>query len=284
MASRFADSGTANSGAGMAEDADSAEQFGFEALPEPTVATPSHARVVYGRVIPPQQQILLFSAEEWEEFINEWAHAKRRQYTKVVKLSAANDMGIDVAGLTDEKGFFGVWDNFQCKHYDDPLTPGIALPEIGKMLWYAFTGCFSPPRSYAFMAPKNCGPSLKRLLLNASALKFLLFERWEEWCRTSITQKQAVELTGKFREYCEAFNYGIFTFRPTLDVIEEHRQTPYFGTRFGGGLPDRPTPDKPPAEVEAKESRYIQKLYAAYGEHTKTVVSALVSLKAWPKL
>ncbi len=61
---------------------------------------------------------------------------QKSQYKKVVRLAAATGMGIDVAGFTDAAALKGVWDNFQCKHYDDPLTPSVAMPEIGKVLWH----------------------------------------------------------------------------------------------------------------------------------------------------
>ena len=143
----------------------------------PSQSTASSAKILHGRLVPPQQQILLYSAAEWEEFILEWAHYQKTKYKKVVRLSGANDMGIDVAGFTDDKGFFGVWDNHQCKHYDDPLTPSTALPEIGKALWHGFNCKFALARRYYFMAPQDCGMSLKKLLLNSAELKNKLIEK-----------------------------------------------------------------------------------------------------------
>jgi hypothetical protein len=62
-------------------------------------STPSSATILHGRLIPPQQQILLYSPDDWEEFILEWVHHQKTRYKKVVRLAGANDMGIDVAGL-----------------------------------------------------------------------------------------------------------------------------------------------------------------------------------------
>ena len=80
-------------------------------------------------------------------------------------MSGAGDMGVDVAGFAGKASFQGVWDNYQCKHYDDPLTQLTAIREIGKCLWHAYDGAFVLPRLYYFMAPKDCGATLKRLLL-----------------------------------------------------------------------------------------------------------------------
>ena len=53
-------------------------------------------------------RILLYSAEEWEAFILEWVHCQKTRYAKVVRMSGAMDMGIDVAGFIDDADFKGV--------------------------------------------------------------------------------------------------------------------------------------------------------------------------------
>ena|SRR2546430_3354153 len=149
-----------------------------EEIPAPKIpGTTNSAKVIHGRLIPPQQQILLYSADDWEAFIQEWVHYQKSTYTKIVRFSGATDMGVDIAGFVDEKGFNGLWDNYQCKHYADSLIPSVAIPEIGKIIWHAYKGHFSPPRKYYFMAPKDCGISLKKLLLKTEDLKAKLFEQ-----------------------------------------------------------------------------------------------------------
>jgi hypothetical protein len=253
-------------------------------IAEPTVGSTSSAKVIHGRLIPPQQQILLYSAEEWEAFIQEWVHFQKSKYTKVVRLSGATDMGIDVAGFTDNAGFLGVWDNYQCKHYDDPLTPSIAVPEIGKALWHSFKKRFMPPRKYYFMAPKDCGMSLKKLLMNHVELKAKVLEKWDDWCGATITSTEKVSLVGDFLAYVEKFDFTIFTFRTALEAIDEHRHTPYHATRFGGGLPDRPGADGPPADPAHSESRYLQQLFDSYADHKKVAIANIHALGPWPDL
>ena len=65
--------------------------------------------------------------------------------------------------------------------------------------------------------------------------------------------------------------------------IEQHKSTPYFVTRFGGGIPPRPKPDAPPQEIDARESGYVTKLLGAYTDHTKSL-SESEALKKWNKL
>ena len=254
------------------------------AIPDPAVTAPSAAKVLHGRLIPPQQQILLYSSAEWEAFIQEWVHHQKKLYAKVVRLTGAGDMGIDIAGLTDAAGFFGAWDNFQCKHYDDPLQPNIAIPEIGKMLFHSFRKEFRPPRRYFFVAPKECGMALTRMLLDPTALRARVLEKWDDWCATSITSKEVIVLDGEFRTYVENFDYSIFSAKTLLEIIDDHRTTPYFVPRFGGGLPDRPSVDTPPTQPSAAESRYLQQLFEAYGDHKHSAVSCLDELAPWQDL
>jgi hypothetical protein len=258
--------------------ADNSSMIAEEIPNPPAKSAVSSAKVLHGRLIPPQQQILLYSFDEWEEFILEWVHYQKTKYKKVVRLSGANDMGIDVAGLVDAKAFFGVWDNFQCKHYDDPLTPSTAIPEIGKALWHSFNGKFELPRRYYFMAPRDCGMSLKKLLLNPQELKAKFIEKWDEWCSKEITSKETIPLDGKFADYVSAADFSIFTFKTALEAIDEHGHTPFHAARFGGGLPDRPRSLTPPTEPAKTESRYLQQLFEAYGDHHKKSVACLADL------
>lgn len=185
------------------------------------------AKVQHGKQFPPHQLIMLFSADDWEAFIEEWAYYSKTQYNKVTRLSGSKDMGIDVAAFVDDKGFKGVWDNYQCKHYGAALTPKTAIAEVGKCLWHASEGRFNPPRKYFFMAPKDCGMSLKKLLLNTSDLKAELVKMWDKWCATTITSTTKIKLEGDFQKFVDAFDFSIFTFKPTLEVLHEHSKTPY---------------------------------------------------------
>ena len=72
--------------------------------------------------------------------------------------------------------------------------------------------------------------------------------------------------------------------KTTLELIDDHRCCPQHALRFGGGLPVRPSPSAPPVEIEPTESRYVEQLFDAYADHTKTAVSELAALKTWPQL
>jgi len=244
----------------------------------------SSAKVLHGRLVPPQQQILLYSASEWELFIQEWLHYQKTIYHKVVRFAGANDMGVDVAAFVTGKGLDGDWDNYQCKHYKDALAPKTGVSEIGKIIWHVFKEHITCPRKYYFIAPKGCGTTLKKLLLNSEELKLKLFEKWDDWCASSITSTEVISLDGEFKNFVDAFEVEIFSFRTALEVTDEHRKTPYHVVRFGGGLPDRPVAATPPETPESSESRYIKQLFEAYSDNKNERVSDLKELGKWTDL
>lgn len=256
-----------------------------DGIEAPSKKSPLNSGVAQsGKLLSPEQHLLLMSADDWEEFIKEWAQFQRTKYYLVDRLGGANDYGIDVAGFVTDKGFEGDWDNYQCKYYTGaPLAPNTAIPEIGKLIWHAFMQRISLPRKYYFFAPKDCGPSLKKLLLNPSELKDKLSDKWDDWCANSITSTQSVELSGEFAKFVDQVDFSIFQYKPRHEVIEDHRETPYFVIRFGGGLPQRPAPVAPPAEPAAQESRYIRQIYEAYSDKEKKVVGA-ENINSYPKL
>jgi hypothetical protein len=253
----------------------------FAEIPVPALVDPcTAAEVQYGKMLQPQQHILLYSPDEWEVFIQEWVHAQRSKYDQVLRFSGANDMGIDVAGFVDTGGLSGVWDSFQCKHYDDPLTPSTAAGEVAKILWHSFNGAYTPPRRYAFIAPKECGMSLKKLLKMPGSLKKHVIDNWDKQCANTVSSKHTIALEGNFNTYVNAFDFSIFGMRTTLEIIDEHRTTPFFAVRFGGGLKSRPKAEPAPEAITYQESRYVAQLYEAYGDHLKAIVGRLDDLTA----
>ncbi len=253
-------------------------------LPNPKENHPSTQNVLNGKLITPKQHLLLISANDWEDFLEEWGHFQKKEYHLVTGLGGANDYGIDIACFYTDKCFQGDWDNFQCKYYkDNPLAPGTAIPEIGKILWHIYNKNITAPKAYYFFAPKDCGDALKKLLLNSTKLKQKVFDKWNDWCKNSITSTQTVLLEGAFLDFVNQFDFNIFQYKPVLDVIEEHRKTPYFSVRFGGGLKNRPEPTIPPEDIDDKEARYVEQLNEAYADH-QSLSTTTFNLSNHPKL
>lgn len=230
----------------------------------------SSNRVKTGKIIAPRQHLLLISADEWEVFISEWGSYQKDIYQLVTQMGGANDYGIDVACFKSDQGFNGAWDNYQCKYYKgDPLAISTAIPEIGKIIWHIYNERITIPENYYFFAPKDCSPSLKKLLLDSKKLKEKIVNSWEKSCSGKIS-KDKIILEGGFKNFLCNFNFSIFKYKPVDQVIEEYRNTPFFSLRFGGGLKDRPEPDLPPEKIEGKESNYTKNLFEAYADYKKT--------------
>lgn len=253
-------------------------------MPLAPATAPTAAQVATGPIIPPQQRIMTYSPAEWEAFVEEWAYyCLKAKYLHVQRFSGAGDMGIDVAGFADKKRLQGVWDNYQCKHYDRAVTPGDVWVEFGKIIWYSYQGNYAVPQNYLFVAPRGAGTSLSRLLANPTKLHDELIANWDKYVKAQITKTQEVPLDAELRAYVDAFDFSIFDAKTALQIVDEHRSTPVHAARFGGGLPVRPASGKPPEEPALAESRYVTQLLGAYGEHTGTTVADHTAITT-PKL
>lgn len=220
-----------------------------------------------GVPIPKVMRVRLFSPEEWEVFIEEWASALKGGYAKVRRLGAAGDLGVDIAAFCSGKGFQGEWDNYQCKRYDHPLRPSDVFIEIGKIIYYSHIGEYIPPRRHYFVCSQDVGTSLEKLLNKPADLKAKMAENWEKHCLNGITSTASITLSGKLADHFEAFDFSIFSSRSLVELIEGHSKTGFHAVRFGGGLPPRPDPSLPPEKPAENESRYIRQLLDAYGDH-----------------
>lgn len=237
-----------------------------------------------GPKIDPVQIIFTYSPDEWEAFVHEWVHSLEKKYSRVIRPTGAGDKGIDVAGFTDAKKLLGIWDNYQCKRYANPLSFGNIAPEIGKMLWYSFRGDFIPPRHYYFVAPKGVSTEIDLLLANSDKLKTKIISEWDAKVSERITSTQKIKLDGKFLTHVNNFNFEIFSAFHPKDIVEQHRKTKFFIGRFGGGLPDRPKPEKPPTEIDEVESTYTAKLLDAYADHKSETSISISDLSKWKNL
>lgn len=208
--------------------------------PEKVVHSPSAGHVLAGLPIPKVSRVQIFSSDEWERFIEEWATSLKQEYPIVRRFAGAGDMGIDVACFTNAAGFAAPWDNFQCKRYDNPLRPSDIHVEIGKLIYYTWREEYSVPRGYYFAASRDVGTTAGKLLLDPAKLKESVRQSWEKQCSAKITSKAEVPLTGGLLEYFGKFDFSIFGSKSLLELIAGHETTTYHAVRFGGGLPPPP--------------------------------------------
>jgi hypothetical protein len=229
--------------------------------------TTSH-RINFGLRITPLKLIEVFTSEQWEEFIEEWLDLKRKIFHSVERIGGAGDMGRDVIEYIDNpkisKNY--KWNCYQCKHYRNPISPTDIYLELAKIIYYTFKGEYPVPENYYFVAPKDCGTTLSKLLNNDNELKKLLKENWKKYCESEITLKETVKLEGKLLLYFEKFNFKIFNKLKRKLIVEEHSKHPNHLIRFGGSLPDRPklfNKDIPLA-IQFTENTYVENLIKAY--------------------
>lgn len=233
--------------------------------------------VTAGRPIPPIERIRIFSDREWEEFVLEWADSLRAVYEKAERCGGAGDMGRDI--ICTDRNDDKKWDNYQCKHYKDPLTPSAIWLELGKLVYYTFEGEYTYPRRYFFIAPQGAGTKLSKLLKDATKLKEQFLDQWDAHCRTGITSTKTIELTAPLRTYIQTLDFSIFDAIPPLRLIDQHSHTRWYSARFGGGLPARPAYAPPPSTVAPHEVNYIHELLGAYGEYLNCQINQVSDLK-----
>lgn len=56
-------------------------------IPAPNLQSVSPVHVQFGKVIPAQQQILLYNFSDWEDFVHEWVNSQRSKYLQVLRMS-----------------------------------------------------------------------------------------------------------------------------------------------------------------------------------------------------
>ena len=216
-------------------------------------------QINYGKRIIPIKLVEIFSADEWEQFVEEWIEVKRTSYIETERFGGAGDKGRDVVGYKTDKNLPDYqWDCYQCKHYDAPLMPTQAYKEFGKILYHTFLKEFPIPQKYFFVAPKGCGTSLSKLLQNSGLLRQAIIDNWERYCKKEITNYD-VELKGDFLTYVNSFDFSIFSKIHTKDIISEHKRHSNHLPRFGGGLPEREKLDEGgiPESIQVNEAIYV---------------------------
>ncbi|MCY9590326.1 hypothetical protein PC41400_19230 [Paenibacillus chitinolyticus] len=242
---------------------------------EPEVKTKlSNTDLLLGKAIEPIKRLQVISDKDFEDLVREWScDYLKDKYVKVRRCGAAGDMGRDVIAYVEyEKGKKLVWDNYQCKHYNSPLSPSKIWIELGKLCYYTYKKEYSVPRKYYFVTPKGISTTLSNLIDDPHKLKKQLISEWNDKCRSKITSGANIELTEDLLEYVKNFDFSIIDDIDPQELIEQHSQTKYFYYRFGGIHKTRPEPVNPPENISASELLYVRKLLEAYSDNHKSTI------------
>lgn len=245
------------------------QPFAIDDVPEPSEA-PVVLRPVSlspGIYLPPEAIIGGLDPDNWEEFVREWAQGLKRsqKYVAVKRLGGTGDHGIDVAAFLSPAGLEGDWDCFQCKHYQDPLAPSDAWPELFKILDGHLKGYCTIPRRYLFLAPKGCGRKLDRMLSTPSDLKAEFVKRLNDETTplSGATKARRVAV----RDLVQKTDMSFVDSEQIDDVLDVHKLTRYHTMRFPLSMPPRVLNTEVPTELAADEFRYTEQLIEVYQEH-----------------
>jgi hypothetical protein len=231
-------------------------------LAEPRLAPDSVA--LSGPPVSPQGRISLYSADEWEEFVCEWAHELEKSYVQIKRFGGAGDRGADVAAFESDRGLEGPWDCFQCKHYNRPINFSDAAPEILKVFLGVLDGEYVLPNSYQILAPQGCSTNFGKLLSQPTRLG----EQFSEALSTSdaLVRRLTAERVQQVRQLAGTTDFGMFKSVELTEALDVHSRSRWHAARFGTALRPRPPHEPPPAVTAPHESRYVEQLVEVYRE------------------
>lgn len=243
-------------------------------LEEPVFEDLSIYDIMMGPRYEPHNRITLFSPDDYEKFTKSWLYGcKKGLYKTTCVYGGSGDKGRDVVGYYED----GAWDNYQCKRYSKALSPSIIKLEVGKIIYYSYKNDYTIPLNNYFVSPKGISNNTRDLLVNPELLGKTMIDEWDAQCSKSITDTEEIILTEELKQYIESFNFSIFSFVDSDQMIDDLYGTKFFARFFGGGLskPRRGEVIIPPNEVDESESNYIECLLDAYSDYYKNQISDL---------
>lgn len=258
-------------------------------IPLPTIAPPQNTSRIFDTSIDPLNRLKIISAEEFENIVCEWAVgylSTIESYTNVAQLGGSKDSGRDIVAYIDDT--LQIFDIFQCKKYEKPLTPAQYAIEFGKLCYYTKIGKYNKPRKYFIVASNGIGQDLRELVENPTKINNLLITNWNKYCapKNKITAT-GVPLTPTLQEYIANFDFSIVAEISPPTLLEQFPKTHWYKYHFGGGLQrKRPTVSRPSDDLSDDEVKmeYVTQLLKAYSNHEARNISNVDDLQAIPHL
>jgi hypothetical protein len=125
-------------------------------------------------------------------------------------------------------------------------------------------GFYRLPDRYVFVAPRGCGPTLNRLLSKPTELRKKFVEQLDAGGPATRLYDQQSLLS--IRDLAETADFSVFQSLEFNEMLDVHRETPYYAVRFGALLPARPPVGQTPAAPAPDEATYLKKLVDVYNE------------------
>jgi hypothetical protein len=212
-----------------------------------------------------QRLILSLTDDELEGFVRDWIELKATEYVAWTRYSGSGDLGRDVVGFLSTARHEGPWDNYQCKQLGRTLETARGMLELGKILYYSNSGCFTPPTRYYFVAPKGVNRNFQLLLDKPSALRDELIHQWPKYCAEKIVKGQVITLEGDLLRCIESYDFSRVSRISTDDLLRDPSIRPVLAKWFGADL-GAPPKGVVPSDVQSTELPYIRQLVAAYNQ------------------
>ena len=216
-----------------------------------------------------------------EMFVHKWVSTRLHSYAAHDRYGGANDLGRDVVGFVTLDRHDGEWDNFQCKRYNDVLSDAMLFEDLGKVLFHASEGQFTPPRAFFFVAPKGFNRKAERFLDRPSEFKKEMLDNWNKRCGTRIRQGSPIPLSDALRAVIEAFDFRLVEGIDIDALLQKEGIDFALADTFGADPGDFPRVGMP-QEIHVDENRYVQQLVAVYGGDVGTPFADANAVLAHP--
>ncbi len=223
--------------------------------------------VVRRGALPPAAQVMHFSPDQWEQFIEVACLHRllgKKRYVQVKRLGNAGDAGRDVEARRVAELLPEQWDLYQGKHYDHPLTPADAFNELAKFFTNLVAGVFPIPKYYYFCSPLNAGPDLHDLLAKPDEFKNRFIADWSVG-KTGLKDRMSA-FTPEVRARIEGFDFGKIRECLVRDLIKWHSEDQAQHFELFGIEPERGDDPEIPTTPTSDELVYITELLRAYSE------------------
>jgi len=234
--------------------------------------------------MPPSAQVLHFSPDQWEQFI-EVACLHRplsggARYAFVKQLGGAGDGGRDIEARLIPALEANRWDLYQAKHYDSGLTPSEAFPELAKFFKHILAGTYPLPRFYFLCAPRGVGNDLHNLLADSVAFKQRFLDDW----KAGVTgfKGRTGELTAPLQSLVEAFDFSRFQECQLRELLKWHEADPRAHHELFGIESERGDDPEAPMVPSNEEQVYVAELVRVYEEHHGSALSLDEVMEAEP--
>jgi hypothetical protein len=238
----------------------------------------SNYDLLSGTPIPAIDRLKIISPSEYEECIAEWCvEYLDSKYETVKRRGGSGDQGQDINAFYK---FPSSYDQYQCKHYNAPLSPSDIWLELGKLCYYIYIKKFTKPQTYYFVSPMGVGQKLTGLIAKPNLFANLLLDNWNKYCSQEISKNEIINLDDDLRSFILNFDFSIIRELSPFDFIEQFKQTRYFVVRFGGGLVKFRDDDiEVPIDIHTNEIVYITELLKAYSDFKQHLISTTEDLQ-----